>query len=270
MDKQQLCKAAKSTDYMFWRDGVHKKSTRMVAAEKPVAFSYNGTTHAVMMATPVNLEDFARGFSLTEGLISSLSDIEEMVVLELDQGIDIQFKLNTVRQDAFQKRRRHMAGPVGCGLCGMESIEAAMRDLPKVLEGGSFSATNIVEAVRSLKTTQFLNSEAGAMHAAGFYKEGAGLVLMREDVGRHNALDKLCGALMGAGQKAADGAVVVTSRLSVEMVQKTVMMGASILIAFSAPTVEAVRVGRQTNLTLIARARENEFEIYSGEERIRF
>lgn len=270
MDEQQLHKIALPTDYTVWRNGAAEKTTRMVAGEKPVAFSYNGTTHAVMMATPTDLEDFARGFSLTEGLIASSADIEDIAILELEQGIDIQISLGMAQRDAFQKRRRHMAGPVGCGLCGMESIDAVMRDLPKVSAGGYFSAADIATAVRSLRGGQILNSTTGAMHAAGFYRKAVGLIAVREDIGRHNALDKLCGALMREAQSLADGAVVVTSRLSVEMVQKTVMMGASILIAVSAPTVEAVRIGRETNLTLIARARETEFEIYSGEERIQF
>ena len=183
----------------------------MVPEETPVALSFAGTTHAVMMASPADFEDFALGFSLTEGIIASPDEIEAIEVEDHGAGIDIQIRLKDQANTRFEARRRRLAGPVGCGLCGIESIEEAMRSVDAV--GASkltLEAADIVQSVKLLSKVQPLHAETGAVHAAGFYVPGKGIVMAREDVGRHNALDKLAGALAKAGIDGATGAVVVT------------------------------------------------------------
>jgi len=242
--------------------------TMNLADEVAIALSYGGTTHAVMMATPKDLEDFAIGFSLTEGLIEHAGEIENITLIELKQGIDVQVHLSERPRVAFQERRRHMAGPVGCGLCGIESIEAAKRPLPKIASNLRMDTTQLHHAFTTLGQAQQLNAQTRCAHAAGFYVKGRGLVAIREDIGRHNALDKLIGALLCANQAIDQGIVIVTSRLSVEMVQKAAVAGTPILAAVSAATAEAVRNGIDANMTLVARLRDQQFEIYAGAQRI--
>ncbi|MGD9480564.1 formate dehydrogenase accessory sulfurtransferase FdhD [Shinella sp. G-2] len=251
------------------RSGRLADGERFVPEETPVAFSYAGSTHAVMMATPADLEDFAVGFSLTEGIIGDPAEIETIDILQEDKGIDLQIRLADMQNDALTARRRHMAGPVGCGLCGIESIEQAVRVTPSVRSSSlTLSEDEVVEAVRLLNGQQPLHMATRAVHGAGFYVPGTGLVAVREDVGRHNALDKLVGAARRAGHAGCAGAVVVTSRVSVEMVQKTAVIGSPFIIAISAPTALAIRTAQEAGMTLIALVRGEEFEIFTGAERI--
>ena len=244
-------------------------ASRMVPEEAPVAFSYAGTTHAVMMASPADFEDFALGFSLTEGIVASPDEIEAIEVEDLGSGIDIQIRLKDKANTRFEARRRRLAGPVGCGLCGIESIEEAIRSVDDVRQSLlTLSANDIVQSVKLLSWQQPLHTQTGAVHAAGFYVPGKGIVAAREDVGRHNALDKLAGALARAGIDGAGGAVVVTSRVSVEMVQKTASIGASIIIAVSAPTALAVRTAEESGMTLVALVRGEDFDIFTGPDRM--
>ncbi|MBA1139710.1 formate dehydrogenase accessory sulfurtransferase FdhD [Mesorhizobium neociceri] len=244
-------------------------ANRMVPEETPVAFSFAGTTHAVMMASPADFEDFALGFSLTEGIIALPDEIEAIEVEDHGAGIDIQIRLKDQANTRFEARRRRLAGPVGCGLCGIESIEEAMRSVDKV--GASkltLEADDIVRSVRLLSKVQPLHSETGAVHAAGFYIPGKGIVMAREDVGRHNALDKLAGALAKAGINGASGAVVVTSRVSVEMVQKTAAIGSAFIMAVSAPTALAIRTAEEAGMTLVALVRGDDFDVFTHPERV--
>lgn len=251
------------------RNGRLAEGERFVPEETPVAFSYAGSTHAVMMATPADLEDFAVGFSLTEGIITDPGEIETIEVLAEDKGIDVQIRLADAQNDALTARRRHMAGPVGCGLCGIESIEQAVRVTPSVRASSlTLNEDAVVEAVRLLNGQQPLHMVTRAVHGAGFYVPGEGLIAVREDVGRHNALDKLVGAARRAGHAGSAGAVVVTSRVSVEMVQKTAIIGSPFIIAISAPTALAIRTAEEAGMTLIALVRGEEFEIFTGAERI--
>jgi len=244
-------------------------ASRMVPEETPVALSYAGTTHAVMMASPADLEDFALGFSLTEGIIDAPDEIDTIAVEDVEAGIDIQIHLKDTANRRFEARRRRLAGPVGCGLCGIESIEEAMRSADDVRKPGlTLSATDVTQAVRLLAKAQPLHAATGAVHAAGFYVPGKGIVAAREDVGRHNALDKLAGALARGGIDGASGAVVVTSRVSVEMVQKTAAIGAGAIIAVSAPTALAIRTAEAAGMTLVALVRGDEFDIFTLPERI--
>jgi FdhD protein len=251
------------------KGGVVMPGERIVPEEVPIAFSYGGSSHAVMMATPDDLEDFAVGFSLTEGIIGSTGEISSIEIVDGDLGIDVQVTLADDVEDALRARRRSMAGPVGCGLCGIESIEQAVRKVPDV-SGSPLALTHgdIVRAANLLNEAQPLHRETRAVHGAGFYIPGQGLSAVREDVGRHNALDKLCGAVIRSGNTGIGGAVVVTSRISVEMVQKTAILGASILIAISAPTALAIRTAEDAGMTLVALVRGDDFEIFTHPHRI--
>lgn len=242
---------------------------RAVPEETPVAFSYNGTTHAVMMATPSDMEDFAVGFSLSEGIISSLEEIDEINIEDHAEGIDIQIRLAGEAGQELSDRRRRMAGPVGCGLCGIESIEQALKPVTSV-ENVKLGLTpdDIAQAVSLLSELQPLHKETGAVHAAGFYQPGKGIVAAREDVGRHNALDKLAGSLCRSHIDGNSGAIVITSRVSIEMVQKAAIIGASVLIAVSAPTALAIRTAHAAGLTLVALVRGDEFDVFTRPERI--
>ena len=248
---------------------VYATDSRMVPEETPVAFSYNGTTHAVMMATPADMEDFAVGFSLSEGIISQLGEVSEITVEEHDEGVDVQIVLAGEAGQELTDRRRRMAGPVGCGLCGIESIEQALKPVASVDRAKlKLTPDEIADAVKLLSQVQPLHSETGAVHAAGFYVPGKGVVAAREDVGRHNALDKLAGALCRSGVKGKTGAVVVTSRVSIEMVQKAAIIGAPILIAVSAPTALAIRTAHAAGMTLVALVRGDEFDVFTRPERV--
>jgi len=250
------------------RAGRFGESSRVLAAEVPVALSYNGTTQAVMMATPDALVDFARGFTLTDG-IADPGEITDIVVVETAGGYDLQIWLAEGAGARLVTRRRTMAGPVGCGLCGIDSIEQALRP-PRILPACTFTLapSDIAQAMAQLPEGQALHDATRAAHAAAFYIPGRGIVLTREDVGRHNALDKLAGALLAAGINPAIGAVVMTSRLSIDLVQKCVAIGSPVLIAASAPTAQAVEMADAAGLTLIALARADGFDLFTHPHRI--
>jgi FdhD protein len=242
---------------------------RALPEETAVAFTYDGGGYAVMMATPADLADFALGFSLNEGVVAAKDDIAELTVVETEIGIELRLWLRETPGAAFRQRRRHLAGPTGCGLCGIETLSAAMRPSPLVADGPVVTPADIMAALDALPPAQTLNRETRAVHAAAFFVPGSGLVALREDVGRHNALDKLRGALAAAGIAGHSGFVVVTSRLSVEMVQKTAALGAPVLVAVSVPTALAVRSAEAAGITLAAVARSDGFEIFTRPDRIR-
>jgi FdhD protein len=228
--------------------------------------TYNRLTHAVMMATPLDLEDFAAGFSLAERIIDSAADIEELEIFSAPLGVELRMWIAPERMSALERRRRHIAGPTGCGLCGMDSLADAMRTPPTVGAGPALTAAQIAEAVASLDPAQTLNHATRAVHAAGFWR--GRLLALREDVGRHNALDKLTGALLRAGENPADGVLVMTSRISVELVQKAAVAGIAVLVAVSAPTALAVRVAEAAGITLVGVARRDGFEVFTHRSRI--
>lgn len=257
---------------LAWRDGAFTAGTRVIAEEMPVAFSYNRLAHAVMMATPADLEDFARGFSLNEGIVENASEIEEIEVVTLRDrvGIELRMWIGADRLGMLETRRRRIAGPTGCGLCGLESLEQALgRPGAPVPEGRVLAAATVMTAMAAMRPAQSLNRETRAVHAAGFFRPEDGLVALREDVGRHNALDKLAGALAVGGEDLASGMLVLTSRVSVELVQKAQSMGIAILAAMSAPTALAIRTAERAGITLIAVARDDGFELCTHPRRIR-
>lgn len=228
----------------------------VLAEEVPVALVYDGVTQAVMMATPADLEDFLLGFALTEGLIEAPAQLTRTEIVAQPRGIEARGWLAAPAGARFAERRRAMAGPVGCGLCGIDSLEQALRPLHPVTAGAiAGNPDNLARlAFDALRAGQGLQDAVRAVHAAGFWMPGRGLIALCEDVGRHNALDKLAGRLARAGIDPKTGAVVMTSRLSVDLVQKAATIGAGALIAPSAPTALAVTEARSAGLRLIARA----------------
>jgi FdhD protein len=248
--------------------GAFAAGERMLPEETPVALTYNGSTHAVMMASPADLEDFAIGFSLSEGIIAAPDDLTAMEIVEHDLGCEVRMWLQETCGGAYRTRRRAMAGPVGCGLCGMESLAEAVRPASKVTGTLQLPPGSIAAAMADLSQAQRLNREARAIHAAALWRPERGLIATREDVGRHNALDKLAGALARANESCSAGMVLLTSRVSVEMVQKAARMGAPIIAAISAPTALAVRVAEGCGLTLVAVARGDSFEVFTHPERV--
>ncbi len=240
------------------------QTMRALPQEVAVALSYNGTTQAVMMATPADLIDFAYGFSLTEG-IAQPAQIKSVDIVQVEIGVDVQIWLDTDAGATLAKRRRTMAGPVGCGLCGIDSLAEATREMAPV-PTSDFTMTpgEIMAAVAALPAAQPLHDATRAVHAAGFFTHG--LFAVREDVGRHNALDKLAGHLIRVAHP--PGAVLLTSRVSIDMVQKVAAIGAPVLIAVSAPTALAVDVADAAGITLIALARPDRFEAFTHTHRI--
>ena len=253
----------------IWRASGSAQDERAIPEETAVAFTYNTASYAVMMATPQDLEDFAIGFSMTEGVISSIDAIDSIDIAEEDMGVELRVWLKARDAVEFLGRRRKMAGPTGCGLCGVESLVEAMRPPPKVGEGRVFTPDQLMAAVESLLPLQALNQETRAVHAAGFWEPERDLVAVREDVGRHNALDKLAGAMARDGATARSGLVVLTSRVSVEMVQKSAAIGAPVIVAVSAPTALAVRMAEACGMTLVAIARKDGFEVFTHPHRVK-
>jgi len=239
------------------------RGKRMIADECPIALVYDGSTLAVVMATPADLTDLAIGFSLTEGIVQGIDDIGELNIIPRSNGIELRMWLRPDRGGLLRERQRRLVGPTGCGLCGIESLDDAARISPAVSRGILLRPGQIGRAIDALVASQHLNHETHATHAAGFYLPDGGPMISREDVGRHNALDKLAGVLARESIRGSSGAVVLTSRVSVEMVQKTAAIGAPILIAISAPTALAVRTAERCGITLVGIARGREFEIFS-------
>lgn len=242
---------------------------RPLAEEVPLALVYNGTTLAVMMGTPDDLEDFATGFSLSEGIVTGPADLGEIEVLHHPNGIELRMWLPNNHAQKLAARKRTMTGPVGCGLCGIDSLDQAMR-LPPPLPADNLHLTtsDIGAAMDGLRASQPLHDETRAVHAAGFFVPGQGIITAREDVGRHNALDKLCGALARGGIAPQSGAIVLTSRVSVDMVQKCAMFGAPCLIAASAPTTAGVALAETAGITLAARAKSGQAQVFTHPARI--
>jgi FdhD protein len=260
--------AVRHVDRQMFRDGISRDSPRAIAEETAIALSYNGGTYAVMMATPQDLRDFAIGFSLNEGIVQSKDDIRSLDIVELNDGIELRMWLDSSRAELVNERRRHIAGPTGCGICGIESIAEVVRPPAPVPAGRSFSPHEIMTAMRNIAPLQHINAETRSVHAAAFWTQADGIVSLREDVGRHNALDKLAGALAQDGVLTSEGMVLLTSRVSVEMVQKTAAIGALLMVAVSAPTALAVTMADAAGITLAAIARADGFEVFTHPARI--
>ncbi|MBW3550349.1 MAG: formate dehydrogenase accessory sulfurtransferase FdhD [Proteobacteria bacterium] len=239
-----------------------------VIAETPVALLYNGQSHAVMMATPIALEDFALGFALSEGVVASAQQFRLVDIVHSDAGIALHGAIPQARFDALAGRRRNLAGRSGCGLCGIESLQDAVRPVPRVRTPERVAVAAIGQALDALALRQPLNDRSGGVHAAGFaHADG---LLVREDVGRHNALDKLIGALARTqpAPEANSGFLVMTSRASYEIVHKAATAGIAVVVAISAPTDLAIRIAEQAGVTLAAFARGASLNVYTHRQRI--
>lgn len=259
---------AASVQALACHDGVPRTVGDWVADEVPVALQYNGVAHAVMLATPLDLEDFAVGFSLSEGLVDHAADVYDVEPEETGQGIVLRIDVASRCLARLKERRRTLAGRTGCGLCGKESLEQALPPIERRVAPLILDVQAVSRALREMRTRQELQSATGATHAAAWCSPAGQVQLLREDVGRHNALDKVIGALARTRQGAARGFFAVTSRASYEMVHKTVRAGVGTLVAISAPTALAVRSAEEAGLCLIGFARGADWVAYTGAERL--
>ena len=252
-----------------WTRGTLADTTDLVAEETPVALVYHDVPHVVMLATPADLEDYAFGFTLSEGLVASADEIRGVEVIPGEASTDVKISVAWERFTQLLQRRRNLAGRTGCGLCGAETAEDAIRECQVVPAGVTVTATELHEAMAQLSALQLINARTGSVHAAAWVVPGRGIQVVREDVGRHNALDKTIGALARAKADFAAGYMIITSRASYEMVQKAATVGVSLLVAFSAPTAFAVRLAKRSGLTLVAFARADKHMVYAHPHRIR-
>jgi FdhD protein len=251
-----------------WSEAGIRDRAEQIVEETPVVIVYNAIPHVVMMATPADLEDFVLGFSITEELIRSPADLHEVKVVRYGQGIEVQATVDEACSAVIASRARRLSGRTGCGICGTDSIDAVMKTLHVVRAGRPVRPVAIEQALAALAGEQKLNAASGAVHAAAWARVDGAVEAVREDVGRHNALDKLIGALLKRGTDPDSGFLLVTSRASFEMVQKAAAFGAPLLAAISGPTGLAVRVAEQSGMTLVGFARGDRLTIYTHPQRV--
>ncbi|WP_158266755.1 formate dehydrogenase accessory sulfurtransferase FdhD [Alsobacter soli] len=245
------------------RDGQAEERARTLAAEVPVSITYNGLAHAVMMASPIDVEDFVVGFSLTEQIVERAEEVEDIVIRPIALGLLAQATIPAHRQKALLENRRNLVGQTGCGICGIVELEQAVRRFGAIETKPLISGAAVFAALDALYPLQRLNRETGAVHAAAFVSPSGEILAVREDVGRHNALDKLIGYMARAGIPGESGFCLMTSRISFELVQKCLAARIPALAGISAPTSLAVRLSQEHRLTLIALARSDTFQIFS-------
>jgi FdhD protein len=252
-----------------WAQGATTQTTDQVAEEVPIALVYHNVPHVVMLATPANFEDFAVGFTLSEGLVGRPDEIREVAVTVGADAVDVRVTVAWEKFTELLHRRRNLTGRTGCGLCGAETAEDAIREVAQVGPGTPVTIEDLHAAIEQLSSLQPINARTGSVHAAAWVVPGKGIQLVREDVGRHNALDKSIGALVRGKEDLAAGYMLITSRASFEMVQKCATVGISFLAALSAPTAFAVRLAQKTGMTLVAFARRDRHVVYAHPERLR-
>lgn len=251
-----------------WKGQLYERREDFIAEEVPISLIYNQIPHVVMLATPTNLEEFALGFSITEGIIKSPHELLSARVYNRSNGIEVQLKIPEHRFDRLSDKGRNLTGRTGCGLCGASTLQQAIRQ-PNTVKGElSVSAEDLRSALFDIGNHQKLNHITGAVHAAAWVVPGQGISDIREDVGRHNALDKLIGCLLRNNKDLSSGFIIITSRASYEMVQKTAWVGISLLAAISAPTGLAIRLANETGLTLIGFARDDQHVVYTHPRRL--
>ncbi len=260
-----------------WQQGALSSGEDQVVTECAIALVYNGISHVVMMATPVDLEDFALGFSLSEGILRSANQLLDFEAVATQDGIELSLSIPAEMFSLLKKRRRNLVGRTGCGLCGAESLAQAITQPHKVTSQVATSHASVQQAILALEDTQNLQKATGATHAAAWCDSKGNILLLREDVGRHNALDKLLGACYRAGlftpgfskpDSSGEGFLLVTSRASYEMVAKAASANIGILVAFSGPTSLAIELANNCNLTLIGFARPGRHVVYTRPERL--
>lgn len=251
-----------------WRDGTDQATVDEVAEEAPIALTYHGIPHVVMLATPADFEDLAVGFTVTEALVGEASEISSVDVIRSADAIEVRIGVASERFSAILKRQRNLTGRTGCGLCGVETVEEAIRRPDPLANSLRVTSAELHAALKDLESRQRLNARTGSVHAAAWARPGKGIEVVREDVGRHNALDKMIGALLRGGIDPSQGYAIVTSRASYEMVQKSATAGIAFLAAVSAPTGLAIRLAEASGLTLVGFARPNQHVVYAGSARL--
>jgi FdhD protein len=252
-----------------WREGAVEPATDEVADEQPVAFKYHGVSHVVMLATPADLEDLAVGFTLSEAIVLTPLEIRSVAQTVLEGSLEVNLDIAPERFSALLKRHRNLTGRTGCGMCGAETLADAIREPPALGAGLEISSRGLQDALAMLSAHQTFNARTGSIHAAAWVVPGEGVRLLREDVGRHNALDKLIGALVRQGENLGRGYVIMTSRASYEIVQKAATVGIAAIVAVSAPTAFAIRAAREFGVTLVGFARPGRHVIYARGDRLR-
>lgn len=257
-----------TVDVARWQDGVLSHATDQVADEQPVAFRYQGVSHVVMLASPADLEDLAVGFTLSEAIVGSVDEIRNVAVRVLEGALEVNLDIAPERFSALLKRQRNLTGRTGCGMCGAETLDDAIRPVPMLRSALRLSSAALDAALDALVLQQALNARTGSIHAAAWVHPERGVVLVREDVGRHNALDKLLGALVRRHEDLSAGYVLITSRASYEIVQKAATLGVAAVVAVSAPTAFAIRSAEQMGVTLIGFARPGRHVVYAHGERV--
>ena len=251
-----------------WKNGQLTRTTDFVTEEVPVALVYHGVPHVVMLASPADLEDYAVGFTVSEGLVGNPGEIQSVEVVRAAESIEVRIGIAGERFSELLRRRRNLTGRSGCGLCGAETVEEAIRPPVQVANGPTVTSADLHAALVQLESMQPVNARTGSIHAVAWVVPGRGIQFVREDVGRHNALDKVIGALVRSGADIAAGYAVITSRASFEMVQKAAAAGITFMVAVSAPTALAIRMAEQTGLTLVGFARRDQHVVYAHPHRL--
>jgi FdhD protein len=250
------------------RDGEQTIATDLIAVEVPVALEYNGISHVVMLASPADLENFALGFSLSEGIIQQASELYACEVEATAAGWLVHLEIAAERFMLLKERRRNLAGRTGCGLCGTESLEQVTRCKTVVSHRHHFTEAAILNGMYAMQNLQPMQKQSGATHAAAWMTAQGLIEFVREDVGRHNALDKLIGVMAEQKQDFTAGVLLITSRASYEMVQKAAIMNVGVIAAISAPTSFAVELAEQTGVTLIGFMRDHSYVVYTHANRV--
>jgi FdhD protein len=251
-----------------WQRGSVTRTTDSVAEEVPVALVYHDVPHVVMLATPADLEDYAVGFTLSEALVARADEIRGVTVTHGAASVDVHITVAWERFTQLLQRRRNLTGRTGCGLCGAETAADAIRETAAVPAGVAVSVDELHAAVEQIAALQVINARTGSVHAAAWVVPGTGIQVVREDVGRHNALDKTIGALARSGADFGSGFMLMTSRASYELVQKCATVGIPLLVAMSAPTAFAVRLAQRAGITLVAFARRDRHVVYAHPQRL--
>ncbi|HTJ15554.1 MAG TPA: formate dehydrogenase accessory sulfurtransferase FdhD [Steroidobacteraceae bacterium] len=248
--------------------GAIETVTDYVAEERPVALHYYRLPYVVMLASPADLEDLGVGFTLSEGIVDAADEIRGVELVRDGEDLAVHLNITGERLSRILQRQRNLTGRTGCGLCGVESVEEAIRHPAPVREGVHVTSAEIHAALARLHSQQPLNLKTGSVHAAAWALPGKGIQLVREDVGRHNALDKVIGALTRAGTDLSTGYLIITSRASYEMVQKAATVGVSLIVAVSAPTALAIDLAVKANVTLVGFARADRHVVYAHPQRL--
>ena len=265
VDESKLQASHITLPVSYWQQGNEQVQSQFdcVAEEVPIAMVYNGISHAVMMASPANLHEFALGFSLSEGIINNVTEIYDVEFVSSEKGIEVQIEISAKRMMSLKSHRRNLTGRTGCGLCGSESLETAIRPIKSVMQQALPSSKIIQYALSQLHKHQKLQALTGAVHGAAWCNTTGKITLLCEDVGRHNALDKLIGRLALRKINTQRGFVIISSRASYEMVQKVTSVNIATLIAVSAPTGLAITLANQANLNLVGFARSGRHTFYT-------